>query len=135
MKKDFSVAWKSSSQVRKQRKYQANAPLHIKQKFMASNLTKELRKKMGRRNVEVRKGDIVKVMRGKLAGKSGKVANVDLKRERVTIEGLQNQKKDGTKINVYFHPSKIQITDLGDGRNKNKEKKVQDIKSDKNKNA
>jgi len=135
MKKDFSTSWKSSSQVRKQRKYQANAPLHIKQKFMASNLTKELRKKMGKRNVEVRKGDIVKVMRGKLAGKSGKVANVDLKRERVTIEGLQNQKKDGTKINVYFHPSKIQITDLGEGRNKNKEKKVQEIKSDKNKNA
>ena len=103
MKKDFSTAWKASSQVRKQRKYKFNAPLHIKQKFMASNLTKELRKKMGKRNVEVRKGDIVKVMRGKLAGKSGKVANVDLKRERVTIEGLQNQKKDGTKINIYFH--------------------------------
>jgi len=135
MKSKFSTSWKASSQVRKQRKYHENAPLHIKQKFMASNLSKELRKKMGKRNVEVRKGDVVKVMRGKSAGKTGKVANVDLKRERVTIEGIQNQKKDGTKINVYFHPSKIQITDLGDGRNKNKEKKVQEIKSDKNKNA
>ena len=136
MKSKFSTAWKASSQVRKQRKYRFNAPLHVKQKFMASNLSKELRKKMGKRNVEVRKGDIVKVMRGKSAGKSGKVANVDLKRERVTIEGIQNQKKDGTKINVYFHPSKIQITDLGEGRNKNKEKKVQEIKAeDKKKNA
>ncbi|MFH1711292.1 MAG: 50S ribosomal protein L24 [Nanoarchaeota archaeon] len=144
MKKKFSTKWKASSQVRKQRKYRFNAPLHIKQKFMASNLSKDLRKKMEKRNIEVRKGDVVKVMRGKLAGKSGKVASVDLKKQRVTIEGLQNQKKDGTKINVYFNPSKIQITDLGEGRNKGKEKKVQEIKqpasetksvSDKKKNA
>lgn len=123
MKKEFSNAWTASSQRRKQRKYRMNAPLHIKYTFMASNLSKELRKTMGKRNIEARKGDTVKVMRGRFAGKTGKIANVDLKKTRVTIEGLQNKKKDGTKVNVYFHPSKIQITELGEGRGK--EKKIE----------
>ncbi len=117
MKKTFSTSWKSSRQVRKQRKYRFNAPLHIRYTFMASNLSKELRKKLGKRNIEVRKGDIVKIFRGKFSGKSGKITNVDLKKTRITVEGVQGQKKDGTKINVYFHPSKVQITTLGEGRN------------------
>ena len=45
MKKKFSESWKSSKQVRKQRKYRYNAPLHIKQKFVNVHLAKELRKK------------------------------------------------------------------------------------------
>ncbi|MBU3913466.1 MAG: 50S ribosomal protein L24 [Nanoarchaeota archaeon] len=128
MKKKFSTAWIGSRQVRKQRKYRANAPLHIKYKFMAGNVSKDLRKKIGKRSVEVRKGDIVKIMRGKLAGKSGKIASVDFKKQRVTVEGLQNQKKDGTKINVYFHPSKVQITELTDARGQKKEKKPEETK-------
>ena len=124
MKKQFSTAWKASRQIRKQRKYHENAPLHTKHRFMASNLSKELRKKLGTRNVAVRKGDTVKIMRGKFKKKTGKTSMIDVKRERISIEGIQTQKKDGTKINVYFHPSKIQITDLGEDRNlKNKEKK------------
>lgn len=138
MKKTFSSKWKASSQRRKQRKYQFNAPLHIKHKFMASNLSKELRKKIGKRNIEVRKGDTVKIMRGKFAGKSGKVAGADLKLERISVEGIQRQKKDGTKINVYFHPSKVQITGLSENREKEQVKKEEtkaENKQGENKNA
>lgn len=112
MKKEFSVKWKSSKQARKQRKYLANAPFHLRHKLMASNLSKELRKKYSRRNFPVRKGDNVRVMRGKFKGKTGKISLVNLKKLRVSIEGIQAQKKDGTKINVYFNPSKIQIQEL-----------------------
>jgi ribosomal protein L24 len=31
---------------------------------------------------------------------------------RVSIEGIQIQKKDGTKVNVYIQPSNIQIQEL-----------------------
>ena len=62
MKQKFSTKWKSSKQPRKQRKYLANAPLHLKKKFISVNLSKELRKKHGKRNVSLRKGDIVKIM-------------------------------------------------------------------------
>lgn len=112
MKKEFSTAWKASKQTRKQRKYRYNAPLHLRHKFMSANLSKELRKKYSRKSFPARKGDNVKVMRGKFAGRSGKISKADLKKSRIAIEGIQNQKKDGTKINVYFHPSKIQIQEL-----------------------
>lgn len=112
MKKDFSSHWKASRQVRKQRKYIANAPLHIKQKFMSANLSEELRKKLGRKSLGVRKNDVVKVMRGKFKGKQGKVSSIKLKKAKISIEGVQRQKKDGTKVNVYFHPSKIQLIEI-----------------------
>ena len=57
MKKQFSTQWNASKQPRKQRKYLANAPLHKRHKFMSANLIKELRKKYGKRNFPVRKGD------------------------------------------------------------------------------
>lgn len=112
MKKDFSSSWIASKQKRKQIKYRENAPLHIRHKLMSANLSKELRKKYSKRSFPVRKGDKVKIMRGKFSGKEGKINKVDLKRLRVSIEGIQMQKKDGTKVNVYFDPSKLQIQEL-----------------------
>ncbi len=112
MKKKFSTSWKSSRQVRKQRKYMANAPLHLRHKFLSANLSKELRRKYNRRSFPLRKGDEVTVMRGEFSLKKGKIDSVELKKSRVTIEGLQRQKKDGTKVNVHFHPSKLQIQSL-----------------------
>ena len=111
MKKKFSVKWKASKKVRKQRKYLANAPLHLRHKLMSANLSKELRKKHGKRNLVLKKGDLVKVMRGQFKGKKGKVGNVDLKKLRISIEGIQKQKKDGTKVNAYFKASNVQITE------------------------
>ena len=79
---------------------------------MASLLSKELRKKYGVRNIEVRKGDEVKVMRGKFKKKTGKVGNVDLKRVRIAIDGIERAKKAGEKVAVWFAPSKVMIMDL-----------------------
>ena len=63
MKAKFSKKWKSSKQPRKQRKYRAEAPLHVKHKLVSANLSKELRKKYGRRSFPLRKGDTVLVKR------------------------------------------------------------------------
>jgi len=112
MKQKFSTKWKASKQPRKQRKYLANAPLHIKRKMLSANLDKILRKKYGRRSFPLRKGDTVKVMRGKFKKKSGKIVGVDIKRGYVAVEGMQITKKDGTKINVKFNPSNLQIKEL-----------------------
>jgi len=88
MEKTFSKHWASSKQPRKQRKYVAKAPLHIKRKFVGTNLSKDLRKKHGQRNIPVKKGDTVKIMRGKFAKKEGKILSVSLKQSKVTIEGI-----------------------------------------------
>jgi len=112
MKSRFSPSWKSSRQVRKQRKYRYNAPLHTRHKFLSANLSKELRKKYSKRSLPLRKGDEVLVMRGTFSKKKGKVASVELRYARVVVEGLQRTKKDGTKVNVFFHPSVLQIQSL-----------------------
>ena len=112
MKKEFLKCWKSSRQARKQRKYLANAPQQIRQKLLSGHLSKELRQKYNRRGFALRKGDAVKVMSGEFRGKTGKISIVDLMNMRVGIEGLQITKKDGSKVNVYFDPSKLMITEL-----------------------
>lgn len=112
MKKQFSNSWIGSKQVRKQRKYSANAPRHIKRKMLAAHLSKDLRKKYGRRSFPLRKNDSVKIMTGEFKGKAGKVSLLDLKNLRVAIEGIQLTKKDGSKVNIWFNSSKLMITDI-----------------------
>ncbi|HDI03057.1 MAG TPA: 50S ribosomal protein L24 [Candidatus Pacearchaeota archaeon] len=112
MKKKFSKAWKSSKQPRKQRKYRANAPLHIKRKMIASHLSKELREKYKRRSFPVRKNDVVKILRGSFKGKQGKVSKVDTKKMKVYVEGIVRTKKDGTKVPVPLDPSNLMIVSL-----------------------
>src|SRR3990167_455426 len=112
MKSSFSTAWKSSTQVRKQRKYRYNAPLHVRHKFLSAHLSKDLRKKYGKRSLPLKKGDEVLVMRGSFAKKKAKISSIQAKRTRVILEGIQRSKKDGTKVNVFFHPSSLQIQNL-----------------------
>jgi large subunit ribosomal protein L24 len=112
MKKKFSTKWKASKQPRKQRKYSANAPLHLKKKLISANLSKELRKKYSKRSIPVRKGDIVKIMRGKFKGKKGKVIEVRMKYGKIIIEGIQVKKQDGSKINFPLRASNLQVTEL-----------------------
>jgi len=112
MKSKFSNKWNSSKQPRKQRKYKANAPLHTKHKFLSAQLSKILRKKYDKRSLPVRKGDEVLVMRGSFKKKKAKITTVELKRTRVSLENIQRTKKDGTKVNVWFAPSALQIQTL-----------------------
>ena len=112
MKRKFSTSWKSSKQPRKQRKYSANAPLHLKRKLLSVNLSKELRKKYGKRNIGIRKGDTVKIMKGKFKKKQGKVLIVKTKRQKIYIESMQVKKLEGSKVNVPFRSPNLQIVEL-----------------------
>lgn len=112
MKKEFSKHWEESKQPRKKRKYLAKAPIHIRKKLLSVNLSKELRKKYKIRNIEVRKGDNVKVMRGKFKNKQGKIIEVDTKKLKVKIEGITVKKQDGSKANLRMQPSNLQIMEL-----------------------
>ena len=112
MKRKFSTHWISSTQPRKQRKYRANAPLHIKRRFLSTHLSKELRKKYERRNIPVRRGDVVKIMKGKFKKKQGKVLIVKTKTGKIYIEGMQVKKHDGSKVNVPFRAPNLEIIEL-----------------------
>ncbi len=112
MKQTFSPKWKSSKQPRKQRKYRKNAPLNLRRKMTSANLSKDLRKKYARRSFPLRKGDMVKIMRGEFKGKTAKIDKINLKIMKVILEGIYRAKKDGTKISVKFDASNLQINEL-----------------------
>jgi large subunit ribosomal protein L24 len=138
MKKKFSTHWVGSRQPRKQRKYVANAPLHIRHDFISAHLSKELRKKYSRRNFPVRKDDEIKIMKGDFRGKKGKIEEVDTKNSRVVISGIYRTKKDGTKVKVYFHTSNLLILELNLNDKKRmkaiaKERKIEEKKTEEKK--
>jgi large subunit ribosomal protein L24 len=104
----------SSAQPRKQRLFRFTAPMHDRQKFVHAHISKELAAKLGikKRNIGVRKGDIVKIMNGKNRGKSGKVTNVDLKRAAVLVEGIFRKNAKGKELQIAISASNVYITEL-----------------------
>jgi large subunit ribosomal protein L24 len=128
MKQKFSTSWKASKQPRKQRKYRANAPLHLRKEFVSINLSKELRKKVGKRNLPAKKGDKVKIFVGKFKGKTGKILIVNLKTSKIIVEEIQVKKQDGSKANVKLQPSNLQIIELADRKFKDKNPEVKNEK-------
>ncbi|MBT5022103.1 50S ribosomal protein L24 [Candidatus Woesearchaeota archaeon] len=130
MKKTFSLSWKSSKQPRKQRKYKANVPLHLKRKFLSAHLGKELREKYKRRNFPLVSGDKVKIFTGQFKGKEGKIDRVALKRGRVYITGIERARKDGSKSMYPFQPSNLLIIELNLKDKKRKEALERNLKSE-----
>jgi large subunit ribosomal protein L24 len=109
---EFAPTWKSSTQRRKQRKYRMNAPFHIKQKFTAIPLSKDLKKKFKKKSMTARKGYQIKIMRGQFKKQTGKIVEVNLKDTKVHVEGIQQVKRDGTKAFYPIHPSNLQIIEM-----------------------
>ncbi len=101
-----------SRQPRKQRKALYNAVLHVRQKLVAAHLSKDLRKSKKKRSMPVKKGDTVKVMRGKFKGRVGKVARVELNNTKIFIEGILVKKQAGKEVMAPIEPSNILITEL-----------------------
>ncbi len=107
---------------RKQRKMLYQAPKHRRQKMMKAHLSDDLFGKYGIRSLTVRKGDVVKVMRGKFKGHEGKVVEVNLKNMRVAVEGVTVRKVDNTAVQYWIHPSNLMLVklDLSDPKRKEK---------------
>jgi large subunit ribosomal protein L24 len=112
MKKLFSLKWKSSTQIRKQRKFVHNAPLNIRHKMMSTHVSEEIKKEYNIRNIPVRKGDEVKIKSGQFKGKSGKVTKVSLAKLRVFVENVGIKRAVGTLSLYPIHPSNLEIIKL-----------------------
>ncbi|MBU3905329.1 MAG: 50S ribosomal protein L24 [Nanoarchaeota archaeon] len=112
----------------KQRKALAQAPLHKRQKLVHSHLAKNLIKQYKKRNLGLRKGDEVKVMRGDFKGKTGKISSINLKTLKIYIEGMKRKKATGDEGQVPFHPSNIMITNVNMD-DKMRKKIIQKVKS------
>ncbi|PIN80789.1 50S ribosomal protein L24 [Candidatus Woesearchaeota archaeon CG10_big_fil_rev_8_21_14_0_10_30_7] len=121
---EWKPNFKRSKSPRKQRNYLELAPLHVKSKMLKSHLSKDLQKKHNTRSARVKKGDKVKIMRGMYKGKIGLVDLVNVKKQRVYVQGAETIKKDGSKSFHPIHPSNLLIQELKSGDKKRfKEKK------------
>jgi len=68
--------------------------------------------KYNKRSVTVKKGDTVKIIRGGLKGHIGKVASVDTKKMKITVEGATIAKADKSQVARPIDPSNVIITHL-----------------------
>lgn len=102
----------SSEQPRKQRKSQATAPLHQRQKQVRATLSDELRDEYNTRSQRVNVGDTVEVMRGDYAGTEGEVLRVDLSEKVVHVEEVTVEKADGEEVAYPVDASNLRITSL-----------------------
>lgn len=107
---NWSKTWKSSEQPSKQRKYRANAPMHVKEKIVSANLSTELRDEMDTRSIPLRRGDQIKVMRGDRKGDEGIVSKINRDEEKVYVNGIELERNDGTLKEVPLRPSNLQVT-------------------------
>ena len=103
-----------SKQPRKQRRWLfKTSKLHERHRLLHATLSRDLRKKYGKRAIRVRKGDKVKIMRGSFSGHTGKVVEVNMKKCRIKTEGVTVRKADGSEVLVPIHPSNVMIIELG----------------------
>jgi large subunit ribosomal protein L24 len=107
-----------SKQPRKQRKALYNAPLHLRNRLMSAMLSKELKEKYNKNALPVRKGDVVKVLRGSFKGVEGEVTKVMYKSYRIYVEGVLNKKQDGKETPYPIHPSNVMIVKLDESDEK-----------------
>jgi len=88
------------------------APTHTISKHLRSHMSKNLHEKYGLRNVRVKEGDTVRILRGEYKGIDGKVTKVSSEKSSVAIEGVKKEKLKGEKFDVYIHTSNVIIIDL-----------------------
>ncbi len=85
---------------------------YVKTKGLSSHLSKSLIDKYKIKTLGLRKGDEVKIVRGKFKDKQGTVDNIIPKKEKVFVSGVEIEKQDGTKSKVSIHNSNLIITSL-----------------------
>ena len=88
------------------------ATMQTRSKQLGSALSKDLRKKYGKRSVRVVEGDNVTILRGEFKGVDGKVAKVSTEKSSVAIEGVKKEKTKGEKFDIYIHASNLVVTSL-----------------------
>ena len=96
--------------MRNQQIYYATMKTASKQ--LSCALSKELRKKYGKRSIRILKGDTAKIIRGEFAGVDGKVTKISIPDRGVNIEGVKKEKLKGDKFDVYVRTTNIILTAL-----------------------
>jgi large subunit ribosomal protein L24 len=103
-----------SSQPRRQRKAEFTADHQQRRRRMAAPLSRELRKRYGRRSLPIRKGDTVRVLSGSYStvGEERRVAKIDRRHYRVTLDNVTAKTADAKLKALPIRPSHLVLTKL-----------------------
>ena len=114
----------SAKQPRKQRKARFTAHGHYRRRYISSHLSDALIKEYNVRSMPVRKGDVVRVLRGaeEHRGKECVVTDVYPKELKIGLEGVNIRKADGSEVAKKVDPSNVIIVkfDLSDPKRRDK---------------
>ncbi|MBN2478189.1 50S ribosomal protein L24 [Candidatus Micrarchaeota archaeon] len=112
----------------KERQKLYNSPVHARKNLLHVHLSEDLRKKTGKRAMLVKKGDKVKIMRGKDKGKEFKVAKVSYGKLAVYLEGLNRKNLRGKDVLIPFHPSNLMLTESSGSKKEAKKEEKKEIR-------
>ena len=93
-----------ASKRRTQRKRTLSAPSSIKRRLMSCHLTKTLRTEHKIRALPIKRGDEVKILKGKMKGKTGKVVQVYRKRNVIYVDKITREKQNGQSVFLPIRP-------------------------------
>ena len=93
-----------ASKRRTQRKLQLTAPSSIRRRLMSCHLNKSLRDQYKIRCLPIKRGDEVKILKGKSKGKSGKVVQVYRKRNVIFVDKVNREKQNGQSVFLPIRP-------------------------------
>lgn len=102
----------SSRLPRQQRKAAYNADLFERRRRMAVPLSRELRRRYGRRRIPVRKGDTVRILSGSYVGREERVAKVNLDTYSLTLDNVTGKTGDQKLKPLPIRPSHLLLTKL-----------------------
>jgi large subunit ribosomal protein L24 len=102
----------SPKSPRKQRRQVQQSSMHTRKNHLNCRLDEFLQEEYGLRSLHVKKGDLVKIMRGQFRDTEGKVIRVDHKNMRVHLESATITKSDGKEVNTPIHPSNLMLVKL-----------------------
>ena len=84
----------------------------VSRHLLSASLSPELVQEHRVRNMVVREGDTVAILRGNFQDVEGKVTKVDRRRGYVYIEGVTRERADGTTRQIPIHSSKVVLRRL-----------------------
>jgi large subunit ribosomal protein L24 len=102
----------NSGLPRQQRKALYEADLFERRRRMAVPLSRDLRRRYGRRQLPVRKGDTVRVLSGSYVGREERVAKVDLRGYSVTLDNVTGKTADAKLKPLPIKPNPLVLTKL-----------------------
>ena len=107
----------TSTKPRIQRKRLHAAAIHRRHKLLGAHVDPSLVGKSKLRlprALPVRKGDVVRIMRGNFRGKEGKIVSVDSRHGTAVVEGITIEKTDEKKVPRPVHASNLMIIKMDD---------------------